>query len=134
MVFPGLSCCFFPARMEIHYALLNRKSEHFHAWLLAFKDTVNELIKSKLLMCWLNETHWLNELSLCYDNERNVISGAGVVKKTVKKSFFFLKVQTSGPFLSIVINMVDSHVKYFEKALVCYKSAVLKMCPDATRF
>lgn len=70
------------------------------------------------------------------------MSGAGVVKENGGKKnifqyfyfIFYLKVQTSGPFLSIVINMVASYIKYFEKALVCYKRAVQKMCPDATRF
>lgn len=34
----------------------------------------------------------------------------------VKKWFFFkLKVHTAGPFLSLVINILASYAKYFEK-------------------
>lgn len=61
------------------------------------------------------------------DNKRSVTSGVGVVENTVKTSVIFKltvdlpTVHTAGRFLSMLINMLLSRMKYCEKLLVCYR-------------
>lgn len=78
---------------------------------------------------------------LCCNNERNVTSGAEVVENLVNKVFFnepkvyLSPVHMAGPFLSMVIYMSASYVKYFEKPFMCARQGqALKMCSDATCF
>lgn len=78
---------------------------------------------------------------LCCNIERNVTSGAGVVENMVNKVFFYKPkvnlspVHIEGPFLSMVIYMSASYVKYFEKPFMCARQErALKMCSDATHF